>query len=58
MTKVVRKKVKCVKCGFESEQTQVYSVNHALGKKEDNDKLINHKQVCPNCGYEAVLIGK
>jgi len=53
MTKLVRKMVKCVKCGEESEQLLVYSVNSLLGDKESNDKLMAHKQKCPNCGYEA-----
>jgi len=47
---------KCVKCGFESEQKFVYSVNFSLGKREDNEKLINHMQVCPNCNYKAPRI--
>ncbi len=53
MTKVVMKKVKCVKCGTESDQMIVYSVNFSLGNKEDNEKLMEHKQVCPNCNYSA-----
>lgn len=53
MTKVIRKMVKCVKCGKESAQMIVCSVNFMLGNKEDNKKLIRHKQVCPNCNYTA-----
>ena len=37
MTKVGKKKVKCVECGAESEQLIVYSVNFSLGKKEHNE---------------------
>ncbi|MDD4054164.1 MAG: hypothetical protein PHZ20_05000 [Bacilli bacterium] len=51
MTKVIKKNVKCIKCGTESEQMIVHSVNYLLGKKEDNDKLREHQQVCPNCNY-------
>ena len=58
MTKVSKQKVKCCKCGFESEQLIVYSVNFSLGTKEDNKKLINHKQKCPKCNYEAFDISK
>lgn len=53
MTKVMMKKVKCIKCGTESDQMIVYSVNFSLGNKEDNEKLMGHKQVCPNCNYSA-----
>lgn len=53
MTKVVKVKVKCIKCGETSDQIIVQSVNFNLGKKEDNEKLLNHQQVCPNCGYTA-----
>ena len=38
MTKLVRNKVKCAKCGAESEQIKVYSINFMLGKKEDNKR--------------------
>lgn len=58
MTKVVEKKVKCAKCGEESEQLIVYSVNQLLGSKEDNEKLMKKKQKCPKCGYEAEDISK
>ena len=58
MTKVGKKIVKCANCGKESEQLLVYSVNFMLGSKEDNAKLIENKQKCPNCGYEAVDISK
>lgn len=53
MTKVVRKNVTCFKCGKSSEQMIVYSVNYSLGSKEANDRLVNHLQKCPYCGYEA-----
>ena len=58
MTKAAKQKVKCMKCGFESEQLFVYSVNFLLGKKEDNERLMKHKQKCPNCGYEASDISR
>ena len=51
MTKVLKKMVKCAKCGKESEQLIVYSVNFNLGKREDNEALIRHQQVCPHCNY-------
>lgn len=51
MTKVVKKIVKCAKCGTESEQLLVYSVNFMLGDKENNKKLLQHQQVCPKCNY-------
>lgn len=57
MTKVIKNIVKCSKCGKESEQLIICSVNYLLGTKEDNHKLINHKQKCPYCNYEAVDIG-
>jgi len=56
MTKVSKKNLKCIKCGTESEQTIVYSVNFNLGNKEDNEKLITHQQVCPSCNYKALNI--
>ncbi len=56
MTKVSRNIVKCIKCGAESEQLTVYSVNFALGTKEQNEALMKNKQKCPNCGYESVDI--
>lgn len=56
MTKLGRKRVKCVKCGEESEQLMVYSINFSLGTKEENEKLMHHKQKCPHCGYESVDI--
>lgn len=58
MTKVGRKMVKCSKCGKESEQLLVFSVNYLLGDRESNDNLINHKQKCPYCGYENINIEK
>ena len=51
MTKVGKKKVKCVKCGTESEQLIVYSANFSLGTKEQNEALLKNQQKCPNCGY-------
>lgn len=51
MTKVGHIKIKCAKCGFESQQVLVYSVNFMLGKKEDNETLMKHQQVCPKCNY-------
>lgn len=56
MSDISRRIVKCTKCGKESEQLIVYSVNYLLGDKESNDKLINHKQKCPFCNYEAIDI--
>jgi ribosomal protein S27AE len=56
MTKVVRKTIQCVKCGKESEQMAIYSVNFALGDKADNENLMKHQQVCPHCGYTAKTI--
>ena len=56
VTKVSKRVVKCCNCGKESEQLFVYSVNYSLGDKKSNDDLMNHKQKCPNCGYEAVDI--
>ena len=56
MTKVAKKLVKCAKCGAESEQLFVYSVNFSLGTKDDNEKLMKYKQKCPKCGYEAADI--
>lgn len=58
MTKIGKKYVKCIKCGTESEQIIIYSVNFSLGTKENNEKLIQHKQKCPHCGYEAYNISK
>lgn len=56
MTRVLNQKLKCAKCGEESMQRVVYSVNFNLGKKEDNEKLMKAKQVCPHCNYTAPLI--
>ena len=56
MTDITKKTVKCAKCGKESQQLTVYSVNYLLGTKEDNDELLHHKQKCPFCGYEAINI--
>ena len=58
MTKVKTIMTTCAKCGKESEQLFVYSVNFMLGTQESNEKLKKHKQVCPHCGYEATLISK
>lgn len=51
MTKVSKKVVKCAKCGYESEQLVVYSVNFMIGSKDANEKLMSHKQICPKCNY-------
>lgn len=56
MSDISREVVKCAKCGKESPQMIVYSVNYSLGDKESNDKLIEHKQKCPYCEYEAIDI--
>ena len=56
MTKVGNMIVKCAKCGKESSQMIVYSVNYSLGTKEDNDALLEHLQECPHCGYKAIDI--
>lgn len=56
MSDISRKVVKCAKCGKESPQIIDYSVNYSLGDKESNDKLIEHKQKCPYCEYEAIDI--
>ena len=58
MTQIEKEMIKCAKCGEESEQFIVYSVNYLLGLKEENDKLMHHKQKCPKCGYEAFDISK
>ena len=52
MTKIARKKLKCAKCGTESEQLIVYSVNFMLGDQKSNEKLMRHQQVCPKCNYK------
>lgn len=51
MTKVAKIPVKCAKCGAESYQLIVQSVNFMLGTKEDNERLMKHQQVCPKCNY-------
>lgn len=56
MSDISREVVKCAKCGKESPQMVVYSVNYSLGDKESNDKLIEHKQKCPYCEYETIDI--
>ena len=53
MTKIKKEIITCAKCGKDSEQMKVYSVNYIFGNKEFNDSLVNHKQKCPYCGYEA-----
>jgi len=58
MTRVAKKLVKCANCGEESEQLIVFSINFTLGSKEYNQKLMEHKQKCPKCGYEASDISK
>ncbi len=52
MTKVKKEKVICSNCKKESEQLIIYSINYSLGTKESNDKLQNHIQECPHCGYK------
>ena len=56
MTDIRKELVKCAKCGKESPQIIVMSVNYWLGDKESNDNLLRHQQKCPYCGYEAVSI--
>lgn len=56
MSDISREVVKCAKCGKESPQMIVYSVNYSLGNKESNDKLIEHKQKCHYCEYETIDI--
>lgn len=56
MTKAIQKNVKCIKCGTESQQLIIYSVNFSLGSMSDNEKLTKHMQKCPKCGYEAIDI--
>lgn len=58
MTKILTDIVRCIKCGKTSEQMQVMSVNFNLGTKESNEKLMNHMQKCPHCGYEAPMISE
>ena len=58
MTKVLLKKIVCKKCGKESDQAQVYSINFTLGSKKANKELANLKQTCPHCGYTAKDISK
>ena len=58
MTKIIREKVMCKKCGKESEQAIVLSVNFLLGGRESNKKLLKDKQVCPHCGYKNKDISK
>lgn len=53
MTKVVLRKIVCKKCGKDSDQAEVCSVNFLLGSKKDNKKLLKAKQTCPHCGYSA-----
>lgn len=53
MTKIIKEKIKCCKCGYESEQLIVCSINYDIGLEEDNNILSSKKQKCPNCGYEA-----
>jgi len=53
MTKVGLRMVKCAKCGKESKQEIVYSINFMLGDKVSNEELLRNKQICPNCNYIA-----
>ncbi len=52
MTKIGKEIIICSNCNQTSEQLIVYSINYALGQKEDNDRLVTHLQKCPHCGYE------
>lgn len=56
MTKVLIEKIVCKKCGKESEQPIVCSVNFLLGLKKANKELLKAKQTCPHCGYSAKRI--
>lgn len=56
MTKVIQKMVKCAKCGNESEQLIVYSVNFMLETQEGGENLMKHQQVCPKCNYTNIDI--
>lgn len=56
MTKVAKIPVKCAKCGTESYQLIVQSVNFMLGPKEDNERLMKHQRVCPKCNYTNFYI--
>ncbi|MDD2391936.1 MAG: hypothetical protein PHU94_03270 [Bacilli bacterium] len=47
---------KYIKCEKESEQMIVYSINFSVGKKEDNEKLMQHQQVCPHCNHTTQMI--
>ncbi len=61
MTDISLRDIKCANCGRVSSQMQVYSVNNALGNKEENDKLVesmDEMMVCPYCGYKAVDISE
>ena len=58
MTKVAKINVTCAKCGKDSDQLAVYSVNFNLGSREYNEKLLTRKQKCPHCGYEAIDISR
>lgn len=58
MTKVVKKMIKCAKCGAESLQTVVCSINFSLGNPEDNQALLHHMQKCPHCKYESINISE
>ena len=58
MTKIKQMTVKCKKCGFKSEQVAIFSVNYSLGNNKNNDELIEYKQKCPKCGYEAIDISQ
>ena len=51
MTKVTKQTVKCAKCGEESKQLIIYSVNFMLDTQENNEHLMKHKQICPKCNY-------
>ncbi len=58
MSDISSELVKCAKCGKESQQVIVNSINYLFKTKKDEDKLLHHKQKCPYCNYEAIDISK
>ena len=58
MTLIGQEMKKCIKCGKESQQMVVYSVNFLVGTEEENRNLLSRKQVCPHCNYTAFDISK
>ena len=53
MTKITMKDTRCIRCGEESQQMIIHSINFTLGDPESNDRLVSSRQKCPHCGYEA-----